>query len=165
MRVSDDPTNAKASSILRRDFRATHGDPEVPKHHKHGTGSGHHWCKRQEGREHDFELVAVASVRLWEGGKPGLGVGTRVCTVFRLACGRCGIAQLPIRVASDWRPLGFHFESLAELCGKDHAYTDVVFTDCDEREFPLSRWRSPTYQVCEVCGTIPRKKHLIAAVG
>ena len=34
MRLSKDSTNWNATSVMRRDFRHTYGDPEIPKHLK-----------------------------------------------------------------------------------------------------------------------------------
>lgn len=52
MRLKEDNTNWQASSIQRRDFRHTYGEPEVPKHRKSkkkskpkGNGCKHVWVE------------------------------------------------------------------------------------------------------------------------
>jgi hypothetical protein len=51
MRISQDKDSWRAGGILRRDFRHTHGEPEVPQY-KGKPKNGKRWCRGKVGREH-----------------------------------------------------------------------------------------------------------------
>lgn len=50
--LAEDKDSWRASGILRRDFRHTHGEPEVPRHRRHRSRNSRKWCRRKVGRAH-----------------------------------------------------------------------------------------------------------------
>ncbi len=63
--------------MLPRDWRAAHGDPEVPGPGKSRYRDRQRWCRGKDGREHDWELRVT---RVWSWGE--------CMAEFCVACGK-----------------------------------------------------------------------------
>lgn len=73
MRLAEDNTSWKASSIQRRDFRRTADGPEVTDNRKKRRKNTRRWCKGVEGREHKPALRLTNMAQIW------LSRGRTVC--------------------------------------------------------------------------------------
>jgi hypothetical protein len=88
MRISQDSDSWRAGGVIRRDFRATRGDPEIPRiHSRHAPGSKpvSSRCSRAPGGVHEVEHCVAAVWREFE----HVTGRTRVCTQWTWRCRWC----------------------------------------------------------------------------
>lgn len=57
MRIKEDSSSWGAHSVIRRDFRNSHDEPEIPGHKKKSKGSKSKYCKGRKDTEHDFSVT------------------------------------------------------------------------------------------------------------
>lgn len=107
MRISRDPDSYRAEGVLRRDFRSSRGEPDVPRHvPATKRKDGRRWCRGHEGREHVAVLVPswwrTVTVRIPDPeAAGGYRIGTeRVPGGQRAECANCGSQRLPVHVTA-----------------------------------------------------------------
>lgn len=151
MRISQDRHSWKAGGILRRDFRAAHGEPEVPpyraKRIKHSTAQ----CRRSTSGVHEPERFVTRVTR-----RPVMRSGEDyvwIVTYWGYRCRHCHTTDIaakllaPVADLINTRDLSRLLE--IALCSEGHLY--------ETRELDSNFYwgRSRIRRVCVMCGQAP----------
>ena len=152
MRLKEDNSSWKSGGIVRRDFRHSHGEPEIPKAPKKKQVGSKSLCPKRDGEVHDPVVVVERRYHLRD--RTVEGVTYKVYKEHLvIRCASCKTTDLsPALLAPFYDLLSTEERSdvLAEhWCKKGHLYEE---TEAGPSVYSSAfRLRRPT-ETCAMCG-------------